>query len=212
MSEESESRKIAPYGSGPEAWRRAAEVIGAGGVLAFRTDTFYGLGANPFDAEAVHKVNDLKGREGKPVLVLVSDAEVCGRLTATRSPLFESLSRKFWPGPLTLVVPAHTLLPDELTAGTGTVGVRLPADAEVRDFVRACGGALTATSANRAGRPPARTAEQVAGEFPSGLSLIIDGGEVNVTKPSTVVDVCGDRPRLIREGVLAWADIERAGG
>lgn len=200
------------YKDGPEGRRRAAAVIAAGGVLAFRTDTFYGLGANPFDAGAVREINDLKGREGKPILILVSDADVCGRLSGARSPLFESLSRKFWPGPLTLVVLAHALLPAELTAGTGTVGVRLPADAEVRDFVRACGGALTATSANRAGRPPARTAAQVAEEFPSGLSLIIDGGEVISTKPSTVVDVCADRPRLIREGLLPWAEIERAEG
>jgi L-threonylcarbamoyladenylate synthase len=210
MSEDDETGRIAICGDGPEARRRAAAIVAAGGVLGFRTDTFYGLGANPFDAGAVGLINDLKGREGKPVLVLVSDAAMTGRLVASRSPLFETLSRKFWPGPLTLVAAANPLLPDELTAGTGTIGVRLPGDDAVRDFVRACGGALTATSANRAARPPARTAEGVAAEFTAGLALVVDGGEVRLTKPSTVVDVSGRRARLIREGLIAWAEIERA--
>lgn len=210
MSGDGETRRIMICRDGPEARRRAAAIVAAGGVVGFRTDTFYGLGANPFDAGAVGLVNDLKGREGKPVLVLVSDAAMTGRLIASRSPLFETLSRRFWPGPLTLVASANPLLPEELTAGTGTIGVRLPADDAVCDFVRACGGALTATSANRAGRPPARTAEQVSAEFTTGLALAVDGGEVTLTEPSTVVDVSGGRARLIREGLIKWAEIERA--
>lgn len=210
MSEDGETRRMEVYRDGPAARRRAAANVAAGGVVGFRTDTFYGLGANPFDARAVGLINDLKGREGKPILVLVSDAAMTGRLISSRSPLFETLSRRFWPGPLTLVASANPLLPDELTAGTGTIGVRLPGDEAVRDFVRACGGALTATSANWAGQPPARTAEQVAAEFTHGLALVVDGGEVTLTKPSTVVDVSGGRVRLIREGLIAWAEIERA--
>lgn len=187
--------------------RRAAESIARGGVIAFRTDTFYGLGANPLDAAAVDRINELKGREGKPILVVVSDAGEAARLVASRPPLFDALARQFWPGPLTLVAPAAPLLPAPLTAGTGTVGLRLPADEAVRDFVRACGGALTATSANRAGEPPARAAREVAAAFPAGLDLIMDGGETTSEQPSTVVDVCGDGARLIREGALPWREL-----
>ncbi len=97
-----------------------------------------------------------------------------------------------------------------MTAGTGTVGVRLPADEEAREIARACGGALTATSANPAGRPPARTAQEVAAYFPRGLALIIDGGPARTESPSTVLDVTGPRPRLIREGVLNRGELEKS--
>jgi L-threonylcarbamoyladenylate synthase len=195
---------------GDEARARSREVVGSGGVIAFRTDTFYGLGANPFDAAAVSKINELKGREGKPILVVVSDAGEAERLVAERSRLFDLLTRKLWPGALTLVARAREGLPEDLTAGTGTVGVRLPDDEDVRALVRECGGALTATSANRAGEPPSSSADEVARAFPSGLDLIVDGGTARAKAPSTVVDVSGREARLIREGAIAWDEIERA--
>src|SRR5918911_510148 len=177
---------------GVEAHARSAEVVGAGGIVAFRTDTFYGLGADPLNREAVRVLRALKGREeAKPVLIVVSDADVAERFMASRSRLFDVLSARFWPGALTLVVAARAEVPAELTAGTGTVGIRLPADEAVRAFVRACGGALTATSANRAGGPPARTAAEVAEAFPTGLDLIADGGATRSEQPSTVIDVTG---------------------
>jgi L-threonylcarbamoyladenylate synthase len=192
-----------------ETRARAAEIVAGGGVIAFRTDTFYGLGANPFARAAVGAVCELKGREeGKPILVVVGDTATATRFAAERSRLFETLSARFWPGALTLVVRARADLPPELTAGTDTIGVRLPADEEVRALLRACGGALTATSANRAGQPPARSAAEVARAFPAGLALIVDGGAARTEQPSTVVEVTGARPRLIREGVVPWAEIE----
>lgn len=196
-----------------ETRARAAAAVARGGVIAFRTDTFYGLGADPWARAAVGAVCALKGREeGKPILVVVSDADAALRFAAERSRLFETLSARLWPGALTLVVRARADLPPELTAGTGTVGVRLPADEEVRALVRACGGALTATSANLAGEPPARTAAEVARAFPAGLALIVDGGPARTEQPSTVVEVTGARPRLIRAGVVPWAEVERAAG
>jgi L-threonylcarbamoyladenylate synthase len=195
---------------GGEARARAGAAVGRGGVVGFRTDTFYGLGANPLDPAAVRAVNDLKGREGKPILVVVSDEAHAARLVAARTELFRALASRFWAGALTLVAAAHDGVPEELTAGTGTVGVRLPADAAVRDFVRACGGALTATSANRAGRPPARSAPEVAAAFPTGLELIIDAGTTRADAPSTVVDVTGVAARLVREGAIPWREIEAA--
>jgi L-threonylcarbamoyladenylate synthase len=189
---------------------RAAETIAAGGLVAFRTDTFYGIGADPFNARALEAINELKGREGKPILVIVSDIGVVERLLARRTPAFDALAARLWPGALTLVAEARAGAPEILTAGTGTVGVRLPDDDDAREVVRSCGGVLTATSANPAGQPPARTAETVARYFPRGLGLVIDGGAARTELPSTVLDVSGERPRLIREGVVTRAEIEEA--
>lgn len=187
-----------------EARRDAAGFIRRGGIIAFRTDTFYGLGVDPRKASAVKALVELKGREaGKPILVLVSDAEQVDRFIARRSAIFDQVAAKFWPGPLTIVGKAHADLPEELTAGTGTIGVRLPNDDAVRKLVRSCGGALTATSANVAGAPPARSAREVQQQFPSGVDLIIDGGDVTVTQPSTVLDLSSDQPRIIREGAVS---------
>jgi L-threonylcarbamoyladenylate synthase len=188
---------------------QAAEMIRGGGLVAFRTDTFYGLGVDPFNQAALQKLRELKGREEtKPILVLIADANEVGRFISQRSEIFDRLCESFWPGPLTLIGEARNELPQELTAGTGTIGVRLPDDANVRELVRVCGGGLTATSANAAGQPPARTAQEVATYFTNGIDLIIDGGAVSVTKPSTVLDVTGKRPRLIREGAVTRSELE----
>jgi L-threonylcarbamoyladenylate synthase len=193
---------------GDGARERAAREVAAGRVVAFRTDTFYGLGANPFDAAAVAAVNELKGREGKPVLVLLGDAREASRLVARRSRAFDALAALHWPGALTLVAEARAELPELLTAGTGTIGVRLPADEPARSIVRACGGALTATSANPAGLPPARAAGEAARYFAGGLALVIDGGPSLTELPSTVLDVTSERPRLVREGVVTRRELE----
>ena len=181
----------------------AAKIISEGGVIAFRTDTFYGLGADPFNAAAVAKIRELKGREeNKPILLLLADAGVVDRFIADRSEVFEEVAKKFWPGPLTIIGVAVASLLEEITAGTGTVGVRVPADSEVRELVRACGGALTATSANPSGREPARSAAEVRAYFPLGIDLVIDGGEVTATEPSTVLDVTTVPPRIVRQGAI----------
>ena len=181
--------------------QRAAKIISEGGVIAFRTDTFYGLGVDPFNATAVAKIRELKGREdNKPILLLLADAAEADRFIADRSKTFEAVARKFWPGPLTIVGAAVAGLPVEITAGTGTVGVRVPADANVRELVRVCGGALTATSANPSGREPARSAKEVLDYFGDQIDLVIDGGEATATEPSTVLDVTTSPPRVIRQG------------
>ncbi|MCA1576117.1 MAG: threonylcarbamoyl-AMP synthase [Acidobacteria bacterium] len=189
---------------------KASEVILSGGVIAFRTDTFYGLGADPFNRAAVTRIRQLKGREdNKPILLLISDPDQVHRLLSARSDEFNIVARKFWPGPLTIVGPAVAELPEEITSGTGTVGVRLPADESVRELVRDCGGVLTATSANPSGSEPARSAKQVARYFRFGLDLIVDGGEVSATEPSTVLDVSSSPPRVVREGAISQNVIEQ---
>ena len=192
---------------------RIAGTIANGGVIAFRTDTFYGLGANPFDLNAVKRIKQLKGGKGdKPILVVVSDSEQVGRFISERSSAFDLLARAFWPGPLTLIGRAAPEIPEEITAGTETIGVRLPGDDRVRVLVRACGGALTATSANPSRQEPAKTAQEVSSYFGDAVDLVVDGGAVIAAQPSTVVNVSGVEPRLIREGLVDWLQIQTAIG
>lgn len=192
-----------------ETRKLAAEIVENGGLIAFRTDTFYGLGADPLNPAAVERIKRLKGREeGKPILLLISELAGADKLLSVKTQLFELVASKLWPGPLTLVVPASTDLPNEITAGSKTVGIRLPDDEGVRSLVKQCGGRLTATSANISGAPPAKSAVDVASQFPEGIDLIIDGGEVTVTEPSTVLDVTGDLAKLIREGAVSREEIE----
>jgi L-threonylcarbamoyladenylate synthase len=182
----------------------AAKIIAAGGVIAFRTDTFYGLGADPFNAGAVRKIRELKGREdAKPILLLISDLREVERFIANQSEAFKSVANRFWPGPITLIGAARPELPAELTAGTQTIGLRLPNDEGVRSLVRECGGRLTATSANSSGQAPSRTALEVAAYFPGGIDLVLDGGTVTATEPSTVLDLTLSTPRLVREGAIS---------
>jgi L-threonylcarbamoyladenylate synthase len=181
----------------------ATRIISTGGLIAFRTDTFYGLGADPLNRTALQKIRKLKGREGnKPILLLISDMDQVDRFTGGTSGSFGLIAAEHWPAPLTLIGPARPELPTELTAGTDSIGLRLPDNENVRDLVRVCGGALTATSANVSGKPPARTAKEVEEYFPTGIDLIIDGGQVTTTEPSTVLDLTGSEPRLIREGAV----------
>lgn len=186
----------------------AASVIARGGVIAFRTDTFYGLGADPFNGDAVSRIKALKGREdNKPILIVISDRDQCDRFIKDVSPTFDALGQRFWPGPLTLIGQANVELPAEVTAGTKTVGVRLPHDEKVRALVRACGGALTATSANPSHAAPAVSAQTVRDYFGDQIDLIVDDGEAQTQLPSTVVDASGGELKLIREGVIPWAQI-----
>ena len=191
-----------------EARSEAARIIAKGGVIAFRTDTFYGLGADPLNQEAIRKIKELKGREdNKPILLLISDLDEVDRFI-TQSEFFKLVAGRHWPASLTLVGAARSHVPLELTAGTKTIGVRLPDDEEARRLVRACGGALTATSANISRQPPARTAEEVEKYFPSGIDLIIDGGEATATQASTVLDLSNEEVRLVREGAVSREALE----
>jgi len=171
-------------------------------VIAFLTDTFYGLGADPLNAAAVRKIKNLKGREDrKPILLLISDLAEVDRFIH-QAEFFKLVARKHWPAPLTLIGAARSVVPDDLTAGTKSLGVRLPDDENLRTLLRICGGALTATSANLSGDPPARTAREVESYFSTGVDLIVDGGDAKVTEPSTVLDVSTSQPKLVREGLV----------
>jgi L-threonylcarbamoyladenylate synthase len=198
---------IIPYAI--DCLQKVARAIQSGGVIAFRTDTFYGLGADPFARAAVQRIKELKGREdNKPILIVISDRDQVERFITQPSQSFQLLSEAFWPGALTLIGKARPEVAAEITAGTGTIGVRLPNDERVRALVRACGGALTATSANPSHEPPATNANAVQNYFGDSIDLIIDDGESQTDAPSTVVDATSDNPKLIREGVIRWGRIQ----
>jgi len=177
--------------------------IRKGAVIAFPTDTFYGLAANPFDQEAVARLFKMKGRpRSKPILLLIDGLDRLNDLVLTVTPLAGAVMDYFWPGPLTLVFEAAPALPDFVTAGTGTIGVRFPDAALPVELICEAGFALTGTSANPSGAPAPTTATEVVASMGSELDAVIDGGQCQ-SRPSTLLDVCGARPRLLREGQVS---------
>jgi L-threonylcarbamoyladenylate synthase len=191
------------------ALREAARIVQGGGVIAFPTETFYGLGARPFDAHAVQRIFGLKGRPFRtaPILVLIRSRADLETLVAEITPTAERLMEACWPGPLTLVFRAADGVPPVLTAGTGTIGVRLPAQPGIQRLLEAVGEPLTGTSANRSGQPPATTADEVERVLGTEVDAILDGGATPGGLPSTVVDTTVTPPKLIREGRITTASL-----
>jgi len=185
-----------------------ARKVQSGEVIAVPTETYYGLGVNPFDAAAVGRLLAIKGRpDGKPILILIGDQGQLQDLVTTVPPVARVLMAAYWPGPLTLVLPAGATLPVSVTAGTGTVGVRLSSCGALADLLRHT-GPLTGTSANRSGEPPIRTAAAVEQALGHAVDVIVDGGTTPGGLASTVVDVC-DGVRIIREGPIDRRMLER---
>src|SRR5262245_11751219 len=183
----------------------AAEIIAAGGVIALPTDTLYGLAADPFCRRAVARVFAVKGRSGARALpLIVADREQIVRCIGTLPQTAERLARAFWPGPLTLLLEAPRTLPDEVTAGTGRVGVRVPAHEVARGACRVCGIPLTATSANLSDEPATADPDEVARTLGGQIDLLLDAGIITGGRPSTIVDVTGSAPRLVRSGAVPW--------
>jgi L-threonylcarbamoyladenylate synthase len=188
---------------------RIARLVQAGGVLAIPTETYYGLGANPFDGAAVARLLSIKGRpDGKPILILIGDQAQLRDLVTDVSPAAQVLMEAFWPGPLTLVFPASARLPKYVTAETGTVGVRHTSHAALAKLLRYT-GPLTGTSANRSGEPPVQAAAEVERTIGTLVDIIVDGGPTQGGLPSTVLSVC-DGVRVIREGPIDRAMIQQA--
>jgi len=203
--------RVNPAQLNRRAIEQAAAAIRARKIIAIPTDTVYGLAADPFQPAAVREIFRLKGRpESKPILLLVNSLRQVEMLTAGLPDAFHSLAARFWPGPLTVILPAAPSVPESITAGTGTVAIRLPGSILVQELIRAAHVPLTGTSANRSGRPPARSAAEVKQQFPSGLSLILDGGPAPSGVPSTLVDLTGE-PRIVREGAIRAMDVLSVG-
>ena len=179
----------------------------AGGVVAIPTESFYALAAAATNPAAVRLVYELKGRpEGMPILVLIADRTQLDALVDRIPPAAEVLMNTYWPGPLTLVFPASSRLPTELTAGTSSVGIRQLGIPELTPILQHI-GPVTGTSANRSGSPPARTAEEVQSTFNGEIDLILDGGPTPGGKPSTIVDA-RDPVQVLREGPVSREQIQ----
>ena len=182
--------------------REAARALTLGGVIAFPTETFYGLGTAALDAAAVHRLLTLKGRPpGKPVLVLV-DSIAMAETVAEVSPAARALMARHWPGALTLVMAARACVPPGITAGTATVGVRMSPHPVARGLVTALGAPVTAPSANPSGAEPPSTVAEVLRHFDGSIDLVLDGGATPGGAPSTVLDVTVDPPRVLRPGAV----------
>ncbi|MBN2417295.1 threonylcarbamoyl-AMP synthase [bacterium] len=199
-------------GSG-EGFARAAALLGREGVIGYPTETVYGLGGNAYASEAWHRIAELKQRAGaSPFIILIRDPgllkEIAGKIPGYARRFIDQC----WPGPLTLVFAASRRLPGHLTSGTGTIAVRISPDPVCRRLLEELPFPLISTSANPAGREPARTAGQVADYFPGGLDAIIDGGERKQGEVSSIVSVAAGQPVLIREGALKRAELETIGG
>jgi L-threonylcarbamoyladenylate synthase len=190
--------------------REAAAVLRRGGLVAYPTETFYALGALARDGEAVERLARAKGRpDGKPLPLLAADVRAAEEV-AVIGAAAARLAGRFWPGPLTLVLPARAGLPPAISAGTGTVGVRVPGSAIARALARDAGFAVVATSANLAGAPPPARPEEIAPELRARIDHVLDGGPAPGGLASTVVAVDGDALRLVRAGPVPFEAVRRA--
>jgi L-threonylcarbamoyladenylate synthase len=171
------------------------------------TETFYGLGVDPFNAKAVERLFLLKGRSFKdPIPIVAGDREMVERLVETVPLAAETLIQRYWPGPLTIVFKARAEVPELLTARTGKIGVRISSSQVVKKLLASLKSPLTSTSANPSGEPPALEPGEVLKYFEGRLDLLIDGVRLTAKKPSTVVDVTGERLVVLREGAVPAKD------
>jgi L-threonylcarbamoyladenylate synthase len=192
---------------------RAVELLRAGEVVAFPTETVYGLGADAANADAVAKIYALKGRPSThPVIVHVAGAERLDDWASDVPDGARRLAHAFWPGPLTLVLKRSAHVPDAVTGGQDTVGLRVPSHPVAQALLAAFGGGVAAPSANKFGRVSPTLAEHVFADFQLAVPLILDGGATAVGIESTIVDLSGERPRLLRPGGVAAAAIEEVLG
>lgn len=199
--------------------RRAAALLRAGELVAFPTETVYGLGADALNAEASARIFAAKGRPADNPLIahIAGESGLAGLIALEPCACARALMRAFWPGPMTLIFPKSPRVPREVTAGLDTVAVRMPSHPVARALIRAAQTPIAAPSANRSGRPSPTTAAHVLEDMEGRIPLILDGGPCEVGLESTVVDVTGARPRILRpggvtlemlEGVVGFVDVD----
>ena len=193
-----------------EAIGQAAEVIRGGGVVAYPTETVYGLGALALHEAAAEQIYGLKQRQRyKPLSILIEDPSELEGLVQTIPNSARALMARFWPGPLTLLFLVAGHLPSILTGRGGKLGVRVSSHPVARELVRAVGAPITATSANRSGAPSCRTGEEVLGQLGGQLELILDGGLTPGSEGSTIADVTVEPPKILRVGAIAADEVLR---
>jgi L-threonylcarbamoyladenylate synthase len=197
--------KVDPQRPDDRAMVLAAEVLQAGGVVVYPTETLYGLGANAWNNAAVRRVLELKRRPaGKPVLVIVPSVESIRGLVANFGPAARALTDNFWPGPLTLVFQASQDVSEELLQGGSTIGVRIPSTPLCRRLTELSGYPITSTSANISGQPVGSGVDDIEAALGPGVDLYLDAGRLPPSLASSIVDVSESPPRLLREGAISF--------
>ena len=197
--------KVASDRPEPDVIRRAVLSLGRGGVIAYPTETFYGLAVSAFDLEGCRRVFEIKGRPRSRALPLIlANASQLADVAVAPSALMQRLAEKFWPGPLTLVVEALPVV--AAASEDGTVALRISSLAVARALASAA-GPVTSTSANVSGSPPAMTAEEVEAGLGELIDVVLDGGATSGGRASTIVDITGSTPKLVREGRIGFADV-----
>ena len=187
---------------------RGVQALRNGGVVAFPTDTLYGLGADVFNPAALRKVFDIKERpEGLALPVLIDSWEQFEMVVDDVTPVAKALTDRYWPGPLTLIVTKAFTVPDLLTAGASTVAVRMPDHPVPRSLARLLGGPITGTSANRSGDADLKSLEELTAQLGDKVDYVVGSGPEPVGTASTIVDITEDCPKLIRQGVVPFEDV-----
>jgi L-threonylcarbamoyladenylate synthase len=196
----------------PGALDEATERLQRGEILAFPTDTVYGVGAHAFLPDAVHKLYEIKERPAHlPIPLLLPGAGALSSVCADVPPLAWQLAERFWPGGLTLVLRRAALVPDVVTAGGPTVAVRVPDQPFVRELSRRLGAPLAATSANRHGQPPPITPGEAWAQLAGQIALLLDGGPCPGGRPSTLLDLTVSPPRILRPGPITVEQLRATG-
>jgi len=205
--------KIDRYEMDNEILERAGEVLKRGGLVAFPTETVYGLGANALNEEAAKKTYAAKGRPSdNPLIVHIADADALESIVKTVSDKAKQIIEKFWPGPLTLIFEKAECVPYGTTGGLDTVAVRMPVDEVARAVIRAGGGYISAPSANASGRPSPTSAAHVADDLNDKIDMIIDGGNVDIGVESTILDMTVEPPMILRPGAITKEMLEEVLG
>ena len=200
--------RIDPHRPSWQVLRQAASAVRAGEVLATPTDTVYGLVADPLNQLAVERLFAIKQRlESNPILLLIESYKQVELVARDLPKSLHRIAARFWPGPLTIVLPARTTIPRSITAGTGTIAIRLTASKVARALIRTSRCPLTGTSANISGRRAAETAKEVQLQLGKRVYCIMDGGRARRRQLSTILDLTGE-PRILREGAVSWAELE----
>lgn len=189
--------------------KTAADIIARGGLVAFPTETVYGLGGDAFDVNASARIYEAKGRPSdNPLIVHIAALEDLYSLTDNIPDKALALAKEFWPGPLTMIVDKKNCVPDTVTGGLSTVAVRLPSHKIARDLIKASGTFIAAPSANLSGRPSPTRAEHVIEDLSGRVDMIIDGGDIEIGLESTIVDLTEDVPVILRPGYITMEMIE----
>ncbi len=200
---------IAADESSPEQDRRIIRVLNSGGIIVYPTDTFYGMGASGFSPAAIQKIYQIKLRDRKkPLSLVISNLDMLETIACDLPSIFPDLALKFWPGPLTVIVNASPILPDDLLGFRKTIGVRVPDHTWLQQLIHRAGYPLTATSANLSGGKDITDPAEAASLFSGQVDLIIDGGITRGGHPSTVLDLSVYPFRILREGAIPRSQLE----